>query len=138
MNLLMCKSSQLNVRRICKWIAIFDCYLLNVRIANFATISFRAFMCRPCYLSTNFSKVDIFLQKASQNDVDASICITKFGPFYLSDIPLFSLKFYTHQRCSCFGRLFNSDFFAIVVNTFAVDEQAKLFGQLTISELSIC
>ena len=95
-------------------------------------------MCRPCYLSTNFSKVDIFLQKASQNDVDASICITKFGPFYLSDIPLFSLKFYTHQRCSCFGRLFNSDFFAIIVNTFAVDEQAKLFGQLTISELSIC
>ena len=29
-------------------------------------------------------------------------------------------------------------FFAIIVNTFAVDEQAKLFGQLTISELSIC
>ena len=83
MNFLMCKSSQLNVPRICKWIAIFDCYLLNVRIANFATTSFRTFMCRPCYLSTNFSKVDIFLQKAPQNDADASICITKFGPFYL-------------------------------------------------------
>ena len=48
------------------------------------------------------------LQNVSQPDFDASVCVTKFGSFCFSDMPLFNLKFSTHQSSYCFDRLFNA------------------------------
>ena len=61
---------------------------------------------------------------------------------------MFNLKFSTHQTSSCFDRLFNtiSDWYeqdrfsiaiAALVSTLAVDVQAELLGQLSLSDLSI-
>ena len=58
--------------------------------------------------SDHFPQVDTTFQKAAQPDFDASVCITKFDSFCLSDHPLFNLKFSTHQRSSCFDSLFNT------------------------------
>ena len=122
---------------ICKWIAIFDCLFVNVRIANLAAIDSRTFICKFSYFSDHFPSVDT--PKGPQPDFDASVCITKFGSFCLSDLPLFNLKFLTHQRSSCFdmNRLGLVIVFVVVVSTLAVDEQAELLGQLRRSDLSI-
>ena len=53
-------------------------------------------------------KLTSLLQKATQPDFDASVCINKFGSFCLSDLQLFNLKFSTQQRSSCFDRLLNT------------------------------
>ena len=81
---------------ICKWIAIFDCFYVNVRIANFAAINPRTFIWKFSSFSNHLPPVNTPLLKAPQSDFDASACITKFGSFCLSDLPLFNLKFSTH------------------------------------------
>ena len=81
---------------ICKWIAIFDCFYVNVRIANFAAINPRTFIWKFSSFSNHLPPVNNPLLKAPQSDFDASACITKFGSFCLSDLPLFNLKFSTH------------------------------------------
>ena len=121
MDLLVCKSSLLCVSLIFeiyesavllsirKWIAIFQCPFVNVRMSNFAAIVFRTFMCKFSPFPDHFYSVETSLQKASQPDLDASVCIAKFGFFCLSDLQFFNPKFSTHQRSSCFDRLFNTD-----------------------------
>ena len=81
---------------------------MNVRIADFAAIISRTFLCKFSSFSDHFPLADTLLQKAPQPDFGASDCITKFCSFYVSDLPLFNLKFSTHQRSSCFDKLFNT------------------------------
>ena len=130
---------------------------MNVRIANFAAINPRTFIWKFSSFSNHLPPVNTALLKVPQSDFDASACITKFGSFCLSDLPLFNLKFSTHQRSCCFDKLFNtisasyeqawfSDcisiekkviVFVVVVNSLAVDELAELLGQLRTSDLSM-
>ena len=83
---------------ICKRIAIFDCPAIN----------FRTLMCKILFFTDHLPLADIPLQKVSQPDFHATVCITKFGSFCLSDLSLLNLKFFTHQRSSCFDSLFNT------------------------------
>ena len=104
-------------------------------------------MCKLFFLSGHFPPVDTPFQKAPQPDFDASLCISKFDSFSLSDLSLFNLKFSTQQRSSCFDRLIlylpcinKPDLvviFVVPVNILAVDELAELRGQLRTSDLSI-
>ena len=81
---------------------------VNVRIGNFAAINSKIFICKFPSFFDHFPLVDTALQKALQPDFDASVCITKFDSFCLSDLPLFNLKFSTNERSSCFHRLFDT------------------------------
>ena len=114
MGLLICKNSLFCVPPIFKryesavllpifkWIAIFYYPFVNIRIANFAAINSRTFISKFSFFS------NIPLQKASQHDFFAFVCINKFGSFCLSDLQLFNPKFSTHQRSFCLDRLFNT------------------------------
>ena len=86
----------------CKSVVIFDCLFVKVRIANFVAINSRTSICKFSSFSDYFPPVDTPLQKTSQPDFDASVCIYKFGSFCLSDFPVFNLIFSTHQRSSSF------------------------------------
>ena len=147
MGLLICKNSLFCVPPIFKryesavllpifkWIAIFYYPFVNIRIANFAAINSRTFISKFSFFS------NIPLQKASQHDFFAFVCINKFGSFCLSDLQLFNLKFSTHQRSFCLDKLFNTIclipgmnkpglviIFIVVVNTLAIYELAELLG----------
>ena len=98
----MCKSSLL---WICKWIGISDCSFASVRLSSFDAINSKTFMWKFSSFSGHFPQVDTPLQKVPQPDFDTSACIIKYGSFNRSDLPLFNLKFSTHQRSSYSDRL---------------------------------
>ena len=56
---------------------------MNVRIADFAAIISRTFLCKFSSFSDHFPLADTLLQKAPQPDFGASDCITKFCSFYV-------------------------------------------------------
>ena len=118
MNLLICKSSLLCVTPFSKDMKVQSCLsaskLLYSIVLFWMLESQTLLLLMPEHLnvsSTPFLTISpqfTPLQKAPRPDFDASVCITKFGSFCLSDLALFNLKFSTHQRSFCFGRLFNT------------------------------
>ena len=118
-------------------------------MSNFAAIVFRTFMCKFSPFPDHFYSVETSLQKASQPDLDASVCIAKFGFFCLSDLQFFNPKFSTHQRSApvLTGCLILTPtgtnkpvlviVFVVVVNALVVDEMVELLGELLTSDLSI-
>ena len=90
-------------------------------------------------LQMDFLICQSFLLCVPKHDFDASVCVTKFDSFCLSDLPLFNLKFSTHQRSPCFddclivylagmSRPGLVIVFVAVLNTLAVDELTELPG----------
>ena len=72
---------------------MFDCPFVNVKIANFTVVNSRTFICNLSPFSDHFPSADTPLQKVSQPDFYASVCITKFGSFCLSYFPCLTLNF---------------------------------------------
>ena len=97
----MCKTSLLWVPPFSKDMRVQACCL-------FASELLLLSMCKLSCFPDHFPLVDIPLKKAPQPDFDESVCITQFGSFCLSDLPLFNLKFSFRQRSSCFDRLSNT------------------------------
>ena len=96
--------------------------------------------------SDKLSTVDPLLQNSSQLVFDSSVCITKFGLFCLSDLPLFNLeslpplsptKDVHCLNLSLPGMSKPGITSVFVVNALAVEELAELLGQLRTSDLSI-